>query len=126
MKNRESNYIKGRLKSFTHAFNGMRILFKEERNVPIYIVLSIAALLMGYWLQVSTNEWMAISIVIGLVFAMEAANTAIEVLADYACNKEIHPAIKKTKDLAAAAVLITSISALVVGFIIFLPKLLTL
>lgn len=119
-----TNYIKGRLKSFRHAFNGMYILFKEERNVPIYSALSIMALLMGYWLHISPIEWIIVSAVIGSVFAMEAMNTAIERLSDHACNKQLHPSIKIIKDLAAAAVFITAIVALIAGLIIFLPKLL--
>lgn len=126
MKKRVANYTKGRSKSFTHAFNGAYILFKEERNVRIYTILSIVAIFLAYWLHISALEWIVICTVIGLVFAMEAMNTAIEELADYACNKEIHPTIKKAKDLGAAAVLFTAIVALIAGLIIFLPKLLVI
>lgn len=119
-------YIKRRFKSFKYAFKGIQTLFKEERNAQIQAAASIAALIMGYWLRISAMEWIIICTVIGLVFAMEAINTAIENLADHACNKEIHPTIKKIKDLSAAAVLLTAIVALIAGLIIFLPKLLTL
>lgn len=67
-------------------------------------------------------EWIAVSIVIGAVLAAEAINSAIEALADLV-SPEYNAAIKKTKDLAAGAVLITAIAAAIVGFIIFLPKL---
>ena len=117
-------YIKRRFKSFKYAFNGVHTLFKEERNAQIQGILSIVALLMGYWLRISPVEWIVICAVIGLVFAMEAMNTAIENLADHACNREIHPSIKKIKDLGAAAVLFTAIVSLIAGLIIFLPKLL--
>ena len=117
-------YIKGRFKSFTYAFKGVYTLFKEERNAQIQAILSIVALIMGYCLHISAMEWIVICAVIGLVFAMEAINTAIENLADHACNKKIHPNIKKIKDLSAAAVLFTAIVALIAGLIIFLPKLL--
>ena len=119
-------YIKGRFKSFKYAFKGIQTLSKEELNAQIQAAASIAALIMGYWLRISAMEWIIICTVIGLVFAMEAINTAIENLADHACNKEIHPTIKKIKDLSAAAVLLTAIIALIAGLIIFLPKLLTL
>ena len=62
---------------------------------------------------------------IGLVFAMEAMNSAIENLSDFACNKKFEESIKKTKDLSAAAVLFSAIAALITGLIIFLPKLLS-
>ncbi|MGV8964152.1 MAG: diacylglycerol kinase family protein [Candidatus Saccharimonadaceae bacterium] len=120
------NYIKKRLKSFKFAFNGIGIMIKEETNAKVYVVLSIIALLLGYLLHISSYEWIVICAVIGFVFAMEAANTAIENLADYASNKEIHPIIKKVKDLGAAAVLFAAIVSLIAGIIIFLPKILSL
>lgn len=124
MKKRVRNYINGRLQSFRHAFDGVYVLLKEERNAQIYVFVSIVALFMGYWLKISSIEWIVVCSVIGIVFAMEAMNTAIENLSDYACKKEINPSIKKTKDLSAAAVLLTAIVALIAGLIIFLPKLL--
>ncbi len=124
MKKRVTNYTKSRAQSFKHAFNGINILLTEERNAKIQLLLAIAALIMGYLLRISSTEWMILCIVIGLVFAMEAINTAIENLADFACNKRIEESIKKTKDLSAAGVLFTAIAALLVGLIIFLPKLL--
>ncbi len=126
MKKRFTSYTKGRLKSFTYAFSGMRTLFREERNAQLYVIITIIALAMSYWLQISPIEWIIICAAIGLMFAMEAVNTSIEDLSDFACNKEIHPSIKKIKDLAAAAVLFTAIAALIAGLIIFLPKLLKL
>lgn len=126
MKKRVRNYINGRLQSFRHAFDGVYILLKEERNAQIYVFVSIVALLMGYWLKISPIEWIVVCSVIGIVFALEAINTAIENLSDFACKKEINPSIKKTKDLSAAAVLFTAIVALIAGLIIFLPKLLNL
>ncbi|GHU64774.1 hypothetical protein FACS1894123_09990 [Bacteroidia bacterium] len=64
---------------------------------------------------------MIIVIVSGLVFAAEAINTSIEILADVV-SPEHHPQIKLVKDIAAGAVLLTAIAAVVVGFIVFLPK----
>ncbi len=125
MTNRVAKYIKGRIRSFKHAFNGINILLSEEPNSKIQGFLAIVALLMGYFLHISSTEWIALCIVIGLVFAMEAINSAIENLADFACNKNIEESIKKTKDLSAAGVLFSAIAALIVGLIIFLPKLLS-
>ena len=126
MKKSIANYIKGRFQSFKYAFYGVHTLFKEERNAQLYVVFGIVALLMSYWLQISAIEWIIVCSVIGLVFAMEAVNTAIESLSDYACKKEIDPNIKKVKDMGAAAVLFTAMVALIAGLIIFLPKLLNL
>lgn len=119
-------YLKDRLQSFAHAFNGIYILIKEERNAQIYVVITIIVVLLSFLLCISTSEWIVVSAVISFVFAMEAANTAIENLADYACNKQIDPTIKKVKDLSAASALFAAIVAFIVGCIIFIPKLLCL
>jgi len=66
-------------------------------------------------------EWIAISIVIGSVFAAEAINSSIEALSDLV-SPDYNEAIKKTKDLAAGAVLILALVAATVGLIIFIPK----
>ena len=126
MTERIANYIKGRMQAFKHAFNGVDILFTEESNSKVQVVLAIVALLMGCFLRISAMEWIALCIVIGLVFAMEAVNSAIENLSDFTCNERFEESIKKTKDLSAAAVLFTAIAALITGLIIFLPKLLNL
>ena len=96
MTNRNDNYIKGRVDAFKHAFNGVYILFTEEPNSIIQAVLTVAALLMGYFLRISSIEWIVLSIVIGMVFAMEAINSAIENLADFTCNMKFEESIKKT------------------------------
>ncbi|WP_298650132.1 diacylglycerol kinase family protein [uncultured Proteiniphilum sp.] len=116
------SYIKKRILSFGHAFRGLRLLFKETPNALIHLIAAIIAITLGCVFRISGGEWLAIIIVIGTVFSMEAVNTALERLSDYTCNKEIHPTIKKVKDLAAAAVLIAVVAALTVGIIIFLPK----
>ncbi len=126
MANKIVSYIRDRLKSFVYAYNGMRTLIKEERNAQIYVVMAIIAISLSYLLHISTMEWIVVCSVIGFVFAMEAANTAVENLADFACKKQIDPTIKKVKDLSAASVLFAAIVALLVGCIIFIPKLFSL
>ncbi|HRU12696.1 MAG TPA: diacylglycerol kinase family protein [Dysgonamonadaceae bacterium] len=116
------SYFQKRILSFKYAFRGIKVLMHETPNSRIHTILSIMAITLGFVFRISTTEWIAICIVIGLVFAMEAINTAIETLADYACNKQIDSRIAKAKDLAAAGVLMAAIAALVVGIIVFLPK----
>ena len=84
MSKRNTNYMKRRVQSFKHAFNGIYILMKEECNARIHAVLAIVALLMGYCLHISSIEWIVLCIVIGMVFAMEAINSSIENLTDFA------------------------------------------
>ena len=116
------NFIKNRLKSFVYAFQGVRTMFGETPNATIHLILYVLAITLGIALKISSTEWLAVCIVIGFVFAMEAINTAVEKLADYACNKQLDPTIKKVKDLAAAGVLFAALAALAVGMIVFLPK----
>lgn len=115
-------YIKKRIQSFAHASRGLRSLFEETPNALIHLIAAVIAVTLGFIYGISNEEWLVILIVIGAVFSMEAVNTALERLSDYTCNEEIHPTIKKVKDLAAAAVLIAVLTALTVGAIIFLPK----
>lgn len=110
-----------RLKSFVYAFNGLKILIKEEHNTRIHLFLALVVVFMGIILQINYYEWIAIIFAIGLVFALETLNTAIESMADFVCNEE-NEKIKKIKDLSAAAVLITAITSILIGIMIFLPK----
>lgn len=121
MKNSGFTFHK-RLASFRYAFNGIRLLIQKEHNAWIHCFAAICVIGAGIFLGLSSMEWIAVSIVIGAVLAAEAINSAIEALADLV-SPEYNAAIKKTKDLAAGAVLITAIAAAIVGFIIFLPKL---
>lgn len=84
------------------------------------IVLVVIA---GYYFEIDTIEWVAVITVIGLVVTTEMVNTAIEETINYV-KPEIHPAAKKIKDIAAGAVLIASLTALIVGVVIFIPKIL--
>ena len=119
-------YIKNRILSFRHAFRGTATLFRETPNIRLQMAAAIAAVIMGFLLHISRGEWLAIIIVTGGVFAMEAMNSALEHLSDFICKQEIHPAIKKVKDISAAAVLLTAVAALAVGLVIFLPKIISL
>ena len=92
----------------------------------IQLGAAIAALLMGLFFHISKVEWLILVLLIGLVLSLEAINSALEHLSDYASSKEIHPTIKMVKDLSAAAVLIMAMAALVVGIAIFLPRIVLL
>ena len=108
--------------SFACAFRGITALLKSEVHARIHLVATIVVLSLGWWLDISAGEWIAVILAIGLVWVAEALNTAIEYVADLAHPDE-HPEVKKLKDLAAAAVLFASIAALVVGLFIFWPRL---
>ncbi|MAX80621.1 MAG: diacylglycerol kinase [Crocinitomicaceae bacterium] len=119
--NQEKFSLRKRIKSFGYAFSGIATLLKEEHNARIHAVATVCVIVAGIYFKVSVTEWIALVFAIGLVFALEAVNTAIEALADFA-SPEQHPLIKKAKDVAAAAVLIGAFAAAAVGLFIFLPK----
>jgi diacylglycerol kinase (ATP) len=110
-----------RIKSFKYAFAGLKTLFIEEHNARIHLIAAVIAIALGFFLKISLNEWISLVVVMGLVFICELINSSLEVLADFT-SPEKHPQIKKVKDLAAASVLISALVALVVGIIIFCPK----
>ncbi|GAB2610586.1 diacylglycerol kinase family protein [Emticicia sediminis] len=110
------------LRSFRHAFAGLRFLM-EENNARFHVFTAVFVLSAGFYLKLSAIEWTITITQIGLVLAVETLNTAIEKLCDFV-SPEYHQLIGKVKDLAAAAVLIMSIVAVIVGIIIFLPKVL--
>jgi len=124
LKNGKFSILK-RLKSFSFAFNGLQILFKEEHNARIHFVAAIIVIIAGTIFHITAYEWLALVFVIGLVLALEAINSALENLADFVSPGK-NDQIKKVKDLAAAGVLISATTALIVGLIIFLPKIQTL
>ena len=114
-----------RLKSFQYAFSGIADLFRTQANARIHLLLSVIAIGLGFYFSLSLMEWIIITFCIGLVLTAEAFNTALEYLTDLVSPSH-HPLAGKTKDLAAAAVLITAIMAAIIGILVFLPKFLAL
>ena len=111
-----------RIKSFRYAFSGLRVLFKEEHNARVHLVVTFVVIMLGAFFGLSLTEWVVIILTIGFVFVTEILNTAIEHIADFISPQQ-DVRIKRIKDLGAAAVLLSAITAVVVGVIIFLPKL---
>lgn len=97
----------------------------EEHNARIHLVAAICAVIASIVFEISAFEWIAVMVAIGLVFALELMNSAIESIADFVAPEK-NEKIKKIKDLSAAGVLISAITALIVGLIVFLPKILGL
>ena len=117
--------IRKALRSFRFAGFGIFSLFRHENNARIHLIAALLVVTLSILLHLSALEWCLIVIQIGLVMAAEAFNTAIEKLADVV-SPDYHPTIKVVKDLAAAGVLILSVSAVIIGGILFIPKLLAL
>lgn len=125
MSNRKPFSIADRIKSFSYAFTGLKTLFNEEHNARIHLVSALIVIVLGFVLKVSPAEWISLIVVMSLVFICELINTSLEALADLVSPGK-HPQIKKVKDLAAGAVLISALSALITGIIIFTPKIIVL
>ncbi len=117
-KRKESFSFAKRAKSFVHAGRGIWVLFKTTHNAWIHATLFIIATGLGFYFHITTTEWIMLAFACGFVFVSEAFNTAIEIDIDLT-SPEYHPYAKDTKDVAAGAVLISAITALFVGILIF-------
>ena len=113
--------IQARLKSFVYAFEGVMYFIKHEAQALIHLIAIVAVIGAGYWFNISLTEWIAVVFAIGIVISAEMLNTAIEKLTDMV-SPQINEQAKIVKDLAAGAVLIASLTAFIIGLIIFLPK----
>lgn len=108
--------------SFRYAFAGIWHTFKTQRNAKIHTAITVAVLLLGVWLRLPAPDWAVLALTIGVVFAAEIINTAIEAVVDLVAP-EFHPLAKIAKDAAAGSVLVLAIAAVVVGLFILLPPL---
>ncbi|HAY85376.1 MAG TPA: diacylglycerol kinase [Chloroflexi bacterium] len=117
-------FFRSRLASFKYAFNGWWYVIRTQRNAWIHTLASIAVIGISIWLQLEHLEWALIIVAIAFVWTAEFFNTALEVIVDLA-TKETHPLAKAAKDVGAAAVLIASITAVVIGIIVLGPHLLS-
>jgi len=113
--------LKERLVSFSFAFKGIKFFFTTQHNTWIHSISTIIVVVIGIYLKISATEWCLIIFAIGLVFVSELFNSSIELLTDLV-SPEFNPKAGLVKDLAAAAVLLSAITAFVIGLIIFWPK----
>lgn len=114
--------LSDRIKSFRYAISGLRVLFKEEHNARVHLAITFLVIILGVFFGLSVTEWVVIVLTIGFVLVTEILNTAIEDIADF-ISPQRDVRIKRIKDLGAAAVLLSAVTAVVIGGLIFLPKL---
>lgn len=117
--------MKRLLQSFRYGFAGIAHALRTQANLRIHLSISTAVIIAGFLLSLSNTEWAIIVVTMMIVLAAELFNTSIEAAMDRA-SPEQHPLVKVAKDTAAGAVLITAIGAVVVGVLIFGPKILVL
>ena len=107
--------------SIKYCLEGINFVITNESNFKKEIVIGIIALLLSYILKISRIEFIIILIMIALVLTSEIINTSIEKVVDL-YTKDYSNLAKIAKDVSAGSVLVMSIFSLLVGVIIFLPK----
>ena len=110
-------FMKRFLKSVTYAINGLFSALKTERNLRIDIAAMLVAIAVGFYLKLSIITWGLIILVVGFVLVAELFNTAIERLGDEAADGVQKQLIKRAKDIAAAGVLLSALTALLLGIL---------
>jgi len=108
------------LKSFSYALKGLGRIFREEQNLRVQSIIAIISIVIGFILRISAVEWCLIIFAIVLVILMETMNSVVERIADI-LKPRIHEYVKEIKDITAGAVLLSSLLAVTIGLIIFLP-----
>ncbi len=109
------------INSFKNAFNGVAFTFVTQSNFRLHILAFVIVIFLGIGLKINLAEWCVLLFSSALVLSAELFNTSFEYLSDF-ITKEKREEIRKVKDIAAGAVLILSIVALIIGGIIFIPK----
>lgn len=117
--------IKRFLKSFKYSFSGIRYAFYTEQNIIVMFVVAIITLILGILLKLNYTERLIIVLLIGMIMALEMINCAIEATVDLV-TLDKKPLAKIAKDCASGAVGIMSVIAIILGIMIFLPKIIAL
>jgi len=117
--------LSARIKSIKYALEGMFLVLKTQHNAWIHATATFLVIALGISVSLTSTEWLLLVLSISVVWVAESFNTALEYLAD-AITKDFHSSIKNAKDISAGAVLISAIGSLIIGLIIFVPKLYSL
>lgn len=110
-------------KSFGFAFEGLKTAISQGRNFRIQIFIGTAAIVLGFILKLSYSEWLHLILIITIILILELVNTSIEAIVDIV-SPEFQEKAKIAKDTAAATVLLASIGSIIIGAMLFLPKIL--
>ena len=120
MEKRDS-FLRHQLVSFSYAIEGIVYSYKKGTHFKIHIIAAVIVVILGFVYSISSLEWLIVVLISSSVIAAEAINTAIEETCDV-LHPEHHPGAKLAKHCAAGGVLILSMAALIIGAIIFIPK----
>lgn len=118
---KDNSFISGRLKSVSFAVKGAVKLITTEHSIMVQFFLGIIMTIVGFFMHITTTEWLFQTLAIGLVMSIEGINTAVEKIADF-IHPNFHEKIGFIKDIAAGAVFFAALTAVAIGLIIYLPK----
>ncbi len=111
--------------AFANAGRGLLEAVRTERNLRIDAACAVIAVILGFALRIDAASWFAVIICVGMMFALETVNTAIEAVVDLA-SPGYHELARKAKDCAAGAALAGAAASLAVGVVVFLPRIIAL
>tara|TARA_B100001989_G_scaffold238844_1_gene202607 strand:- start:24 stop:392 length:369 start_codon:yes stop_codon:yes gene_type:complete len=114
------SFIKKRIKGLIIAISGMFFLLKNEDSIKVQSLFFLLFIFLGYYFEITKNEWIIHIILIGFILTAEALNTVAEKICDF-INPKYDDRIKLIKDISAGAVSFAVISSLIVLFIIYYP-----
>jgi diacylglycerol kinase (ATP) len=114
--------VSARVRSFRFALSGLWVMLKTQHNAWIHLTATVGVCAAGIYLRVTAADWRWLLIAILMVWIAEALNTAFEHLCDVV-SPQFHPSVKRSKDIAAGAVLVSAAGAAVLGTMVFWPYL---
>ena len=120
---KDNSFFSGRLKSISYAAKGAVKLVTTEHSIMVQCFIGIVMTTAGFLLEITATEWLFQTLAIGFVMSVEGLNTAVEKIADF-IHPNYHERIGFIKDIAAGAVFFAALTAIAIGLIIYVPKIL--
>lgn len=117
----KESFLKNRWKSVGFALRGALLLIRTEASIKAQVFIAVVMTAAGFFFEISNTEWVLQILTIAIIMGAEGLNTAIEKVSDY-IQPEFDEKIGFIKDVSAGAVMLVSIAATIIGFIIYLPK----
>jgi diacylglycerol kinase (ATP) len=120
---KDNSFFTGRLKSVTYAYKGAFKLITTEHSIMVQFSIGVLLTVAGFYFGITPTEWLFQTLAIGLVLSIEGLNTAIEKIADF-IHPNYHERIGFIKDIAAGSVFFAAMTAIIIGLIIYMPRIL--
>jgi diacylglycerol kinase (ATP) len=117
----KESFLRNRWKSVGFALRGALLLIGTEASIKVQVFIAIVMTAAGFFFEISNTEWILQILTIAIILGVEGLNTAIEKISDYV-QSDFDEKIGLIKDVSAGAVMLVSIAATIIGFIIYLPK----